>query len=352
MIMTTRRDFLRTSLLGAAGLTLAPVFKLSGASKSMKEKSIMTVTGPISLAEAGTFLTHEHILSRFGLEPAEPPVYDNKKVYKQVVPYLKYLKSLGIQTIADCTTAYFGRDAGILKELSRQSGMQIVANTGFYGAANDRYVPSLVSSSSPEKIAQKWIDEFNNGIEESIKPGFIKTAIDGGGMSDTDRKLVEAAAITSKETGLSIAVHTGGNLEGARKEMDIFRQHGVNLNSWIWVHAQGADTKATTEAARKGAWISIDDLRQPYYDLKTQKPFESNTLEKDLKILLEFKKQGLLNRVLLSHDGTSYPPEGTMIRHFDVLVKSFVPMMKAAGFTDDEVRLVTIENPARAMAIG
>ena len=59
-----------------------------------------------------------------------------------------------------------------------------------------------------------------------------------------------------------------------------------------------------------------------------------------------------MNRVLLSHDGTSYPPEGTMVRHFDVLVKSFVPMMKAAGFTDDEVRLVTIENPARAMAIG
>ncbi|MEF8811654.1 MAG: twin-arginine translocation signal domain-containing protein, partial [Bacteroidales bacterium] len=287
--MTTRRDFLRTSLLGAAGLTLAPGVKAFGTEGALDKKTIMTVTGPISLSEAGTFLTHEHVLSRFGMEPAEPPVYEEQQVYSEVVPYLKYLKTLGIQTIADCTTAYFGRDAGILKELSKRSGMNIVANTGFYGAADDRYVPSFVDSTSPEKLAEKWIAEFNDGIEGSVKPGFIKTAIDSGGMSKTDQKLVEAAAITSKETGLSIAVHTGGNLEGARKEMDIFRHHGVNLNSWIWVHAQGADTGATVDAARKGAWISIDDLRQPYYDFKSQKTFDSSTLKEDLDIMREFK---------------------------------------------------------------
>lgn len=348
--MTTRRQFLKASLLGAAGLTLAPGVNTFGAAKPMEEKSIMTVTGPIRLSDAGFFLTHEHVLSRFGMEPAEPPVYDDQQVYKEVVPYLEYLKSLGVQTIADCTTAYFGRDAGILKELSKRSGMNIIANTGFYGAADDRYVPSFVDSTSPEKLAEKWIAEFNDGIEGSVKPGFIKTAIDSGGMSKTDQKLVEAAAITSKETGLTIAVHTGDNVKGARKEMEIFSHHGVDLSSWIWVHAQGADTGATIEAARKGAWISIDDLRQPYYDFKSQQTFSSNTLEKDMTILKEFKKEGLLNRVLLSHDGTSFPPDGTMKRHFDVLVKSFVPMMKGAGFTDEEVRLLTVENPARAMA--
>lgn len=350
--MITRRHFLKTSLMGAAGLTLAPGAKMFGASGPMEERNIMTVTGPVSISEAGTFLTHEHILSRFGMEPAEPPVYNEQQVYKEVVPYLKYLKSLGVQTIADCTTAYFGRDAGILKELSSRSGMNIIANTGFYGAADDRYVPSLVDSTGAGKLAEKWIAEFHNGIEGSIKPGFIKTAIDSDGLSDTDKKLVEAAALTSKETGLTIAVHTGGNVKGARKEMEIFNHHGVNLNSWIWVHGQGAGTDATMEAAQKGAWISIDDLRQPYYDFKSQKTFDSNTLEKDLKILREFKKKGLLNRVLLSHDGTSFPPEGTMKRHFDVLVKTFVPMMQAAGFTDEEIHLLTVENPARAMAIG
>ncbi|MFW5916559.1 MAG: hypothetical protein ACOCTM_03710 [Bacteroidota bacterium] len=65
------------------------------------------------------------------MEPAAPPVYEEQQVYSEVVPYLEYLKTLGIQTIADCTTAYFGRNAGILRELSRRSGMNIVANTGF-----------------------------------------------------------------------------------------------------------------------------------------------------------------------------------------------------------------------------
>lgn len=350
--MATRRQFLKTSLLGAAGLTLSPGMKVFGAGSAADEKTINTVTGPIPLSEAGLFLTHEHVIHRFGMDPQEPPLYDEKQIYDQVVPYLNYIKSLGVQTIADCTTAYFGRHVGILKELSKRTDMNIVTNTGLYGAADDRYVPSMVDDSTPDKIAEKWIDEFHNGIDGSIKPGFIKTAIDSGSLSETDQKLVNTAAITSKETGLTAAIHTGGNMKGAREEMEIFTHHGVGLDSWIWVHAQGADKQATIEAAKKGAWISIDDLRQPYFDFKSRKPFESNSLEDDLKILLEFKKQGLLNRVLLSHDGTSFPPEGTMKQHFDVLVKSFIPMMKAAGLSDEEVHLITVENPARAMAIG
>jgi len=350
--MSTRRDFLKTSLLGAAGLTLAPGIKAFGTESAVNKKTINTVNGPISLSEAGLFLPHEHIIHRFGMDSQEPPVYDEEQVYDQVVPYLNYIKSLGVQTIADCTTAYFGRHVGILKELSKRTGMNIVTNTGFYGAANDRYVPSSVQSNSPEKIAEKWIEEYHNGIDGSVKPGFIKTAIDSKGLSETDKKLVEAAAITSRETGLTIAVHTSGNIKGAKKQMEILRHHRVDFSNWIWVHAQNGDNETIVDAAKKGAWISVDDLRQPYYDFKRKEAHNRNTLSRAMSVLLEFKKQGLLNRVILSHDGTGYSPGGSMNRHLDVLVKSFIPMMQAAGFSDEEIKLLTVENPARALSIG
>ncbi len=121
--------------------------------------------------------------------------------------------------------------------------MQIITNTGFYGAANDRYVPQVAYQKTPEKIAEIWIDEFKNGIQDTeVKPGFIKTAIDGDGLSSIDAKLVRAAAITHRETGLTIAVHTSGNVEGARKSLQILKEEKVAPEAWIWVHAQNAES--------------------------------------------------------------------------------------------------------------
>lgn len=61
------------------------------------------------------------------------------------------------------------------------TGIEIITNTGFHAAANDKYVPEFAIESSSEDIASVWIDEFESGIDETgIKPGFIKMAFDKG----------------------------------------------------------------------------------------------------------------------------------------------------------------------------
>lgn len=345
-----RRHFLKSAaLLSSTSLLKVPF--TGKEKKSPEAANLMTVAGPLAPDQTAMWLPHEHILSRFGVEPAEPAIYDSKAVVEDVGPYLKYIKSLGVDTIVDCTAAYFGRNAGVLKELAEVSGMNIITNTGWYGAANDRYVPEKANKMKPDQMAREWINEFENGINGTgVKPGFIKTAIDGDGLSDIDAKLVRAAAQTHAATGLSIAVHTGGNVAGAKKELEILQEENVSPEAWIWVHAQNVENpRELIEAAEKGAWISLDGIRSTYY--ANQEKQGNDTVMQHLEHCNALKQAGYLDQVLLSHDGSSYPPEGKVKRPFDVLITTFIPMLKAAGYSDAEINQLTRTNPAKAFQV-
>jgi len=84
--------------------------------------TIMTVTGPISTAEMGLTLPHEHIMSNFGAEPAWKAEYPVAELLGTVLPYLEKLSKLGYRTILDCTTAYFGRSPALLRSAPGRSG--------------------------------------------------------------------------------------------------------------------------------------------------------------------------------------------------------------------------------------
>jgi len=347
---SNRRSFIIKSSL-ASGAILAPFSLKSFATTVADTQEIMTVTGPISSNELGTCLHHEHIVSRFGEDPEEKPPYDYDHATKDIVPYLRFMKGLGCDSIMCCTTKYFGRDVNLLKQVSEASGMKIIANTGFYGAANDRYVPEFAFKNPAEDIAKIWIDEFEKGIEgSSIKPGFIKVGIDNGPLSEIDAKLVRAGAICHKATGLTLQVHTGDNLEAVINQLNILKEEGVAPQSWVWVHAQNVKNgDDLLLAAKEGAWISLDALRTVnYYE---QRDSVRIAVERHLELLRLLKEKGYLKQVLLSHDGSSYPQKGKSKRTFEVLFTTFIPMMKSVGFSDADIRQLMVINPKNAYSI-
>lgn len=351
---TSRRTFLQHCGMLATANLLTPTLLYSNSLNSLTQanEKIMTVQGPISVEVMGMCLVHEHILSRFGVDPLEPGAYSGEDAIQEVTPYLQYIKELGGQTIVDCTAAYFGRDAALLKQLSQASGVHIITNTGYYGAANDRYVPDFVQKESAEQIAKRWITEFEKGIAGTgIKPGFIKSGVDSGSLSTTDRKLILAAALTHASTGLTIAVHTANNATAAKEQLAILKTAGISPQAWIWVHAHDAENvNELLAAAGQGAWISLDGIKTFHYS--NAKKQGSQTLEKHLSYLQALTKAGFLEQVLLSHDGSSFPVGGAdSKRPFDTLLTTFIPMMKAAGFTEVQIRQLTVTNPAKAFTL-
>lgn len=299
-------------------------------------EKINTVTGTLQPAAIGFALTHEHLFSNFGASPDEASQYNEAALLKQVLPYLQRLKRMGVTTIFDCTVAYFGRRADLLKRLSDSTGIRIITNTGFYGGANDKYVPAFAFEASAADLAKKWIAEFEHGIDGTgIKPGFIKLAFDEGEPSAIDQKLFIAGLLTHLHTGLTLAVHTGKNTAAAAEQLRLLKEYGVDPSAWIWVHANFVENTTTLiEAAQKGVWISLDGVKE-------------NNISEYIDKLKLFQSENLLHKVLLSHDGNGYP-RGNAIREFDAVMQHLIPAMRENGFTKEEIDLVTVQNPGQA----
>jgi predicted metal-dependent phosphotriesterase family hydrolase len=304
----------------------------------MEHLKVMTVAGPVAAGELGLTLHHEHVMSTFGAELARYPIYDSARLFEVVSPYLKFLRDLGVRTVVDCTAAYFGRHPEFLRKLALDSGLHILTNTGYYGAANDRYVPAHGFAETADQIAARWIREWMEGIDGTdIYPGFIKTAVDAGPLSEIDRKLIIAAARTHRQTGLTIQTHTGDNVVAANAILDMLRQEGVHPGAWIWIHAHNLlSVEAAIRAAEQGAWISFDGLN-------------SDTATHTSELLQSMHAHGLLDHVLLSHDGDSYMNGVSRPYHF--LMTDFIPLLKARGFTDLMLQQLVVDNPSRAYTV-
>lgn len=304
-----------------------------------EKRYIQTVTGKINSEELGFSLTHEHLFSNFGAAPSFIPVYDSIILFNQVLPYLKKVKSQGIQSIFDCTGAYFGRDAKKLKVLSLLSGINIITNTGFYGAANDKYVPAFAFTMSEKEIAAIWINEFKNGIDSTtIKPGFIKLAFDDGEPSAIDIKLFTAGLLTHKATGLPLQVHTSINIAAAKKQLELLKKYQLYPSAWIWAHAHlSTDLNFLIKTAASGAWISLDGVKE-------------STINNYVLILKEFKSKNMLHKVLLSHDGNSFP-RGANIRGYDAIQIHLIPQLQKEGFSTADIHQLTVKNPRMAFQI-
>src|SRR4029453_1200272 len=119
------------------------------------------------------------------------------------VDQLKRAKDEGVDTIIDCTTIDLGRDIRLTQEISRRSGMQVIASTGHWLDPSNSMRARTV-----EELSEFFIREIITGIEGTdIKAGIIKVA--NGAMIDPfGEKVLRAAARASKATGLPITTHS------------------------------------------------------------------------------------------------------------------------------------------------
>ena len=336
----TRRMF--GYLVAACGT--GTLFARCGSSDAIQDV-IMTVRGPISAENLGTVLSHEHILVDFaGADVAIlPDRYNPVEVFNTVLPYLREIRQAGCDAFFDFTPDYLGREPRLLKRFSDATGLHIITNTGYYAARGGVHLPRHAREETADKLAARWITEYEEGIGDTgIRPGFIKIGVEAGSLSEIDARLVRAAALTHRATGLTIAVHTGP-AEGAFEQLAILNEEGVDPSAWIWVHAQAErDRGLHVEAAKQGAWVAFDGIQERH-------------LERDIALLKNMQDNELLDQVLLSQDAGWYSvgeEKGGGFRGYSYLLDTFLPHLKEEGFTDEEIKLLTITNPAEAFSIG
>jgi phosphotriesterase-related protein len=275
--------------------------------------------GAVSTAAAAappkrSILVHEHVMVDFiGADQIAPGRYDAGEVFRAAKPKLEEVRRLGCVRLLECTPNYLGRDPGLMKRLSDATGVEIWTNTGLYGASDHKYVPAFARTESAEQLARRWIAESH----EAWKPRFIKTGVNRGPLNDLDRKLVRAAAITSRETGLTIACHTGDG-KAALDELEIVTAERASPSKLVWVHAQSEKDHSIHERiAKAGAWVEFDGVSEKSADWHAE------------CVRFMASKQ-LLGRTLISQDSGWYrvgEPGGGEYHGYSYIYTGFLPKL-------------------------
>lgn len=319
----------------------------------LSAQKIQTIRGRISPAKMGLTLIHEHVfLDWSGAEKTHPELWNTDSAVTVILPYLRAVQKYGVKTILECTPKYIGRNPKLLARLADSTDLQFLSNTGYYGARGDQHIPASAYTETVEQIAERWLDEFKNGIDGTIiRPGFIKIGVDGDStLSEIDAKIVQAAARTHLRSGLTIVAHTGPD-PLALRQVEILEQAGVALNAWVWTHAQGGTDAVRIALAKKGAWISLDGLG--WVD-PAERGGDSTALMNYVKAIEKLKAGGCLQRVLLSHDAGWYThgvPGGGRFQPYTLIFTHLLPILRERGFSEKEIELMLVKNPQEAFKI-
>jgi phosphotriesterase-related protein len=228
---------------------------------------VRTVLGDIDPSELGVTDAHEHIIIA-GARPVE--MYPDLLLIDidRAVAELEEAKAHGLRSVIDAMPCDAGRDALRLAEVSRRSGINIVAPTGLHTA---RWYDDLHWShrASVERIADLFSADVEEGIDAydyggpivertDVRAGVIKIGGTDEFPTGRDARIFEAAAITQARTGVPILTHTEGGRFGI-EQARFLEAKGADLAHVVLSHVDKiVDREYHREIAASGARVELD----------------------------------------------------------------------------------------------
>jgi len=308
---------------------------------------VNTVLGPVAAGALGQTLMHEHITCadwsmrmNFG-----DKYFQYDKLVEMAVGQLEKLKSYGVTTFVDGTAVNLGRDIRLLRDVAEKSGMNIVASSGFYYQEE-----AWLAMRDEGEIHDLLLDECLNGIAGTdSKPGIMKNGVSPAGVTPLQKKLLHCVGTVAREAGLPIFCHHDPNTHAGYEILDIYASAGVDPCRVVLGHTgDGNDWAYQEDLVKAGAYIGFDRLAYGHLN---------NPVKNCVKNIIALAEKGYLNRVFLSHDWATYLGfwdswETTASADylnldidFTYVSREVIPMLRAAGLTESDVRQIMVENP-------
>lgn len=314
--------------------------------------SIMTVLGALPPRKLGHCQCHEHLsivdAHNASLMPDTLRIDDTGRSAGELTRY----REAGGGAVVDAQPLGCGRDARMLEEISRRSGVHIVASTGFHRMM---YYPDYhwIFTRNADELAELFIRELTAGMyvtadhtppreRLNARAGQIKTALDEGEMTGQVEKLYHAASVAAVETGAPLMAHIEKGSDPVRLA-DFLERQGVDLNHVIFCHMDHKfpDLGVHREICSRGIYLEYDGIARP----------DRNGDEREAEIVAEMMAAGYTSRLLISMDTTrkrlSGYGGGPGLCN---ILKGFIPLLTQRGATPAELAEIFRENPARVLA--
>lgn len=257
--------------------------------------------------------------------------------YDLICQEMKDLRALGVRNIIEMTNRYMGRDPQFMLDIMRDTGMNVVACTGYY---QDAFFPEHVATRSVEQLAQEMIDEILIGIDGSeLKAGIIaEIGSSEGVITPLEEKVFIAAARAHNETGRPVSTHTSFSTMGL-EQLALLKAQGVSLSRVVVGHCDLKDNLDNIlHMIDLGAYVQFDTIgKNSYYPD-----------EKRIGMLHALRDRGLLNRVMLSMDITRRSHlKANGGNGYNYLLTNFIPQLRQSGFSQADVDTMLRDNPSQ-----
>lgn len=342
----------------------------------MQGPHVMTVLGPISPEALGATLLHEHLLC--DLRPLaqrdsrEPDVeitlanaFDvnyrpgehrgNHRLQDRVLAAqeAEFFRADGGGAIVEMTTAGIAPDLQGLAEISRQSGVHIVASAGYY---TEPFQDETTLALPVEALAETIIAEVMQGARGTgIRCGIIGEIGCSWPLTPFEQRSLIAGAKAQSATGAAITVHPGRHPQAPHEILDILAKAGADISRVVIDHMDRTyegDDGEVVALARRGCVVEYD-----FFGIETSKYWmgvaDLPTDWMRLRCIRRLFEAGLGDRVAVAHDICTRSRLKSLGGHgYGHLLRNVVPLMRERGFLQIEIDQLLVDTPRRLLTMG
>lgn len=348
--------------------------------------SLNTVLGPVDASQVGHTMSHVHLtidLMCWHIPPDSGPMHglsearvglhnlglvrrnamrvkdnlvqdDLELSIREAAQY----RFAGGATMINCDLPGIGRDIAALQKISRATGINIVASTGWY-----------VQASHPPELARKSVEELAEAMVKEITVGIGRTSVKAGNIGEIalsgrtrepftpgEEKVLRAAARAQKATGVSLTIHPNFPGDHWDTYIDVLEQEGANLGRCYMSHlGLYPNPEVAKRILKRGVgFVSFDQLgHEELFGNPAAPALGYSTDKEEVRCVLELLNAGFEDRLLLSAEvamKTCYKRYGGW--GYSHIHENIIPWLRSLGAKDEQVEAIMAGNPRRLHALG
>ncbi|HKV55930.1 MAG TPA: hypothetical protein VJN94_14960 [Candidatus Binataceae bacterium] len=345
-----------------------------------------TVLGPIDASQVGHTMSHVHLtidLMCWHLAPESGPMHGlseakigmhNLGLVRRNAMRVKdnlvqdnlpltireasEYRFAGGATMINCDLPGIGRDIAALQKISRATGVNIVASTGWY-----------VQASHPAEVAAKSIEELAEIMTREITVGIGKTGVKAGNIGEIalsgrtrepfrpdEEKVLRAAARTQHATGASLTIHPNFPGDHWDTYIDVLEKEGADLARCYMSHlGLYPNPEVAKRILKRGVgFVSFDQLgHEELFGNPAAPALGYSTDKEEVRCVLELLEAGFQDRLLLSAEvamKTCYKQYGGW--GYSHIHENIIPWLRSLGASHEQVESIMAGNPRRLHVMG
>jgi phosphotriesterase-related protein len=257
----------------------------------------------------------------------------------------------GGNSVVEMSNIGLGRSPKSLARISRKTGLHILMGSGYYF---EQSIRADLKAKSEEQITEEIVEDIENGVGiTGICAGFIGEIGCTWPLTDFERKSLRASAKAQKITGAALNIHPGQHEDAAMQAVRIVEDAGADLTKTTIDHIDRAvrERENRIALAEMGVYLEYDLFgREGYYPLEQRKIDLPNDHGR-INEIMDLMASGYTKQILISQDVWNKTQRrkygGWGYAH---ILDNTLPVMRAKGMTEDEIRTLMVENPARLFA--